>query len=43
MLNDEADIVRVIALARVKAKAEVKERAAEEGSAEIRVRMEAEQ
>ena len=42
MLDDEADIVRVVALARVKAEAKAKERAAEEVSAEIRASMEAE-
>ena len=42
MINDEADIVRVSALARVKAEAEAKDRAAGEVSAEIRASMEAE-
>ena len=42
ILDDEADIVRVAALARVKAEAEAKERAAEEVSADIRASMEAE-
>ena len=41
MLNDEANIVRFAALARVKSEAEAKERAAEEVSAEIRARMKA--
>ena len=41
MIDDESDIVRVAALARVKAKGESKEREAEEVSAEIRARMEA--
>ena len=43
MLNDEADIVMFSALARVKAEAETKERAAEEVSDEIRASMEAKQ
>ena len=42
MLDDESDIIRVAALARVKAEAEAKDRAAKEFSAEIRARMEAE-
>ena len=42
MLNDEAGIVRVAALAREKDEAEANERAAKEVSAEIRARMEAE-
>ena len=42
MINNEADIVRFSALARVKAEAEAKERAAEEVSAEIMASMEAE-
>ena len=39
MLDDEADIVRVATLDRVKAEAEAKEREAEEVSAEIRARI----
>ena len=42
MLDDEAYISRVSALVRVKAKAEAKERAAEEVSAKIRASMAAE-
>ena len=42
MLDDKANIIRVAALARVKAKAEAKERAYEEASSDIRSRMEAE-
>ena len=41
MLDNEADIVRIAALARVKSKAEAKERAAEEVSAKIRASMKA--
>ena len=43
MLDDEADIFRVSALARVKAEAKANERAAEEVSAKIRSSMEAKQ
>ena len=43
ILDDGADIFRVAVLARVKAEAEAKERAAEEVFAGIRARMEAEQ
>ena len=42
MLDDEANIVRVAALARLKAEDEAKDRAAEEVSAEIKDKMEAE-
>ena len=42
MLDDEADIIRVAALARVESEAKAKERAVEEVSAKIRARMEAE-
>ena len=41
MINDEADIVRVTDLTRVKAEVEAKERAEEEVSDEIRASMEA--
>ena len=42
MLDDEANIVRVSALAKVKAEEEAKERETEEVSANIKDRMEAE-
>ena len=42
MLDDEADIVRVAALARVKSESEANERESEEISTDIRARMEAE-
>ena len=41
MLNDQANIFRVAALARVKAEAGTKERAADEVSANIKASMEA--